>query len=502
VNDPLVKEELVAATVFPPPSTGLKLREFVQRVEGVAELKEIRGAHWDLEIGALTEVSASLADSKALLFDEIIGYPKGYRVLTNALGSQKRSALALGLDPSLTGVKLVSALKEKLENLKLIPPRRVSDSPLVENIDSGNAINILKFPAPKWHREDGGRYIGTMDAVILKDPEGGWVNVGTYRIEVHDENTLGVYISPGKHGKIILDKYWSRGKRAPIALACGIDPILFAVGSTGSLAQWEVSEYEVAGGLANAAIDVIENELTVLPVPASAEIVFVGEAPPPHIESRKEGPFAEWTGYYASGAREEMVVKVNRVLYRNDPIITGFPHFKPFYSTLIYPSLFIAASIWNAMEKVGVPEIRGVWLLESGYHNFIVVSIRQKYAGHSRQAAHAVLGSRSGGYNGRFIVLVDDDVDPSNTSDVLWAIGTRCDPATSIEVAHSCWSTPIDPRIGPDERQRRNFTSSRGIIDACKPFHWIKEFPPTSTITQQDFEETMRKWGAILSTNK
>lgn len=95
-----------------------------------------------------------------------------------------------------------------------------------------------------------------------------------------------------------------------------------------------------------------------------------------------------------------------------------------------------------------------------------------------------------------------DDADPSNTSDVLWAIGTRCDPATSIEVAHFCWSTPIDPRIGPDERQRRNFTSSRGIIDVCKPFPSIKEFPPTSTITQQDFEETTRNWGAILSTNK
>jgi UbiD family decarboxylase len=197
-----------------------------------------------------------------------------------------------------------------------------------------------------------------------------------------------------------------------------------------------------------------------------------------------------------------MVVKVNHVLYRNDPIISGFPHFKPFYSTLIYPSLFIAASIWEAIEKVGVPEVQGVWLLESGYHNFIVVSLRQKYAGHSRQAAHAVLGSRSGGYHGRFVVLVDDDVDPSNVSDVLWAIGTRCDPARSFEVAQSCWSTPIDPLIAPEDRQKKNFASSRGIIDACKPFYWIKEFPPTSTISREDFQETLRKWGAVLARPK
>ncbi|MCZ6563108.1 MAG: UbiD family decarboxylase [Deltaproteobacteria bacterium] len=480
----------------------LTLRSFIERIEAAQELKRISGANWDLEIGAITEVSASLSNSKALLFDDINGYPSGFRVITNAVGSQKRSALALGMDPLLCGVRLVRAFKKKLENLKRIPPMKVSTGPVLENIDSGSKVDVLKFPSPKWHREDGGRYIGTMDAVILKDPETGWVNIGTYRTQVHDKATLGVYISPGRHGKMILEKYWAQGKRAPIAVACGIDPILFAVASTPSLAYSGVSEYEIAGGLAEGPVEVIDNELTNLPIPAGSELVFLGESPSPNEESRIEGPFAEWTGYYASGSREEMIVKVKHVFYRKDPIITGFPHFKPFYSTLVFPSLFKAASIWDTIEKAGVPEVQGVWLLESGYHNFIVVSIRQKYAGHSRQAAHAVLGSRSGGYHGRFIVIVDDDVDPSNVNDVLWAIGTRCDPATSFEVANSCWSSTIDPRIPPDEKRKRNFTSSRGIIDACKPFHWIKEFPLASTISEQDFEETMQKWGKIILSNE
>jgi UbiD family decarboxylase len=479
----------------------LTLRAFINRVQAIKELKQISGANWDLEIGAITEVSSSLSDSKALLFDDIVGYPKGFRVITNATGSQKRSALALGIDPLLGGLKLVKTFKEKIEKLKFIAPKNVADGPVCQNIDSSNKVNVLKFPAPRWHREDGGRYIGTMDAIITKDPDSSWVNIGTYRTQAHDEKTLGVYMSPGKHGKLILQKYWSQGKKAPIAVCCGIDPILFAVASTASLAPSGLSEYEVAGGLANAPVEVIDNELTLLPIPAQAELVFVGEAPPPTMQSKKEGPFAEWTGYYASGARDEMVVNVKHVFYRNDPIITGFPHFKPFYSTLVYPSLFIAASIWNTIEKAGVPEVQGVWLLESGYHNFIVVSIRQKYAGHSRQAAHAVLGSRSGGYHGRFIVLVDDDVDPSNVSDVLWAMGTRCDPATSFEVARSCWSSPLDPRITPDDREQANFSSSRGIIDACKPFHWMKDYPATSTLSTQDFEQTMRKWGTILNSD-
>jgi len=479
-------------------SRDLTLRAFIDRVDAVQELKQISRANWDLEIGAITEVSASLSQPSALLFDDIVGYPRGFRVITNALGSQKRSALALGIDPQVSGLQLVKAVRDKLEHLQLRPPKNVADGPVLQNIDSGNKVNILKFPAPRWHRDDGGRYIGTMDAVITKDPDTGWVNIGTYRTQVHDEKTLGVYMSPGKHGKIILQKYWSQGKAAPIAVSCGIDPIMFAVASTASLASSGVCEYDVAGGLANGPVEVIDNELTLLPIPAQAEMVFVGETPPPTVQSREEGPFAEWTGYYASGSRNEMVVNVKHVFYRNDPIITGFPHFKPFYSTLVYPSLFIAASIWNTIEKAGVPEVQGVWLLESGYHNFIIVSIRQKYAGHSRQAAHAVLGSRSGGYHGRFIVLVDDDVDPSNVSDVLWAIGTRCDPATSFEVAHSCWSSPLDPRITPEERQKANFTSSRGIIDACKPFTWMKDYPRTSTISAEEFEETMRRWGTIL----
>jgi len=257
------------------------LREFIQKVDAAQELKRISGAHWDLEIGAITEVSASFSDSKALLFDEIKEYPKGFRVITNAVGSQTRSALALGLDPSLTGVRLVGAIRKKLEDLECLPPQTVNQGPVLENVDSGQAVDVLKFPAPRWHREDGGRYIGTMDAIIIKDPETGWVNIGTYRTQVHDERTLGVYMSPGKHGKLILEKYWAQGKKAPIAIACGIDPVLFAVASTASLAPWGVSEYGVAGGLAGTPVQVLNNELTVLPIPASAEIVFVGEAPSP-----------------------------------------------------------------------------------------------------------------------------------------------------------------------------------------------------------------------------
>src|ERR687892_2110166 len=105
----------------------LTLRAFINRVQAIRELKQISGANWDLEIGAITEVSSSLSESKALLFDNIVGYPKGFRVITNATGSQKRSALALGIDPQVSGLQLVKAVRDKLEHLQLIPPKNVAD---------------------------------------------------------------------------------------------------------------------------------------------------------------------------------------------------------------------------------------------------------------------------------------------------------------------------------------------------------------------------------------
>jgi len=84
-----------------------------------------------------------------------------------------------------------------------------------------------------------------------------------------------------------------------------------------------------------------------------------------------------------------------------------------------------------------------------------VISIKQKYGGHAKRAAMALLGSTYG-YHRRFVIIVDDDIDPSNIDDVLWALSTRCRPATAINVITEAWSTPLDPRITPDARAARN----------------------------------------------
>ncbi len=106
----------------------------------------------------------------------------------------------------------------------------------------------------------------------------------------------------------------------------------------------------------------------------------------------------------------------------------------------------------------------------------------------------ATMTSPEGAYHGRFLIVVDNDIDPSNENDVLWAISTRCDPATSIEIIHDCWSTPLDPLMPPDKKKRGEYTNSPAIINACRPCHWRKEFPLVNRASDELRARTLTKW--------
>ena len=195
-----------------------------------------------------------------------------------------------------------------------------------------------------------------------------------------------------------------------MALVCGIDPVLFAVAGVGL--PWGMSEYDFAGHIQKSPVEVIHGEMTGLPIPAAAEIVLEGEIPPPEVESEMEGPFGEWTGYYASGTRPSPLIRIKSVYHRNDPILTVLPDFKSYPLSSYLFLVFCAAGLWNEIEQAGITDIKGVWLAEWGMRFFQVISLKQRYGGHARQAAHIALGAREGGYLGRFVVLVDDDIDP------------------------------------------------------------------------------------------
>ena len=472
------------------------LRAFLNILDERGDLKVVEGADWNLEIGALNEIMAE-RNGPALLFDKVKGYPAGYRIATNILHREDFQKVAFGVPEGLGNLEAVRYWMEKWHKFTSYPPKVVSKGPITENIMEGKEVNILKFPTPKWHELDGGRYIGTGVATITKDPDEGWVNFGTYRVMIHDEKTLAFYASPGKHAVIAREKYWARGENCPVVMCFGQQPLIFAAAS--SALPWGVSEFEMVGHMQDGPVEVVIGKITGLPIPANAEIVIEGFSPNPKKDGRPEGPFGEWTGYYASGRRDDAVVHIKRIYFRDDPIIHGNPPLIPPMSIGFPIPLTTASVLWKELEKLGLQGIRGVYVHGPGHRIVAVISLKQRFLGHAKQVASAAGAIFVGGAcTGRYIITVDDDIDPSNLEEVLWAVTTRCDPETAIDIVPGFLTSPLDPMLAPEKREKLDFTTAKVFINACRPYHWRDKFPPVNRASAEIRDKAMRKFKEIL----
>ena len=473
------------------------LREFIDKSRELGECRTIEGAHWNVEIGRIAELALSTPDSPLIVFDEVQGYPKGYRIAANPFSSTRRVALGLGLPLELKGLDLIRAWKDRLSAVKPIPPVYVQTGPVKENVLVGDKVDILKFPTPKWHEHDGGRYIGTGCMVIAKDPDTGWINLGAYRSQIADRNTVTMHIVPGHHGAIIAKKYWDRGQSCPMAMVCGQEPQVWIAAA--SAIPIGVGEYDWAGGLRNKPVEVVTGETVDLPIPATAEIVLEGEMPPPQAESADEGPFGEWAGYYAGGTTPHPVLNIRAILHRNDPIQFGLPVMVGSYDDNVIQTLDLSAQLWAELEQQ-IAGVKGVsFAYQARRRPMIVVSLKQMCPGHVKQAALIAAGAYRGAtLVGRFIIVVDEDIDPTNMTEVLWALGTRCDPRTQIDFLSNRLSTASDPRLEPEKRKAGDLTCSTAIFDACRPWSWRDQFPRTTKTSPVVMEQVRKKWGRVL----
>ncbi|MEE8395919.1 MAG: UbiD family decarboxylase [bacterium] len=471
------------------------LREWAAEADKIGELRVIKGASWEKEIGMATLLAQKSETAPAIMFEDVPGVPKGFRVLTNVFGG-KRKNMTLGFADHLNKLQLSEEVFERyLQNQLLVPPEVVPSGPIFENVMMDDEVDLLKFPSPIWHEYDGGRYIGTGSFNVTRDPDENWINVGTYRVMLHDKNSVGFYISPGKHGRIHRDKYLDRNKPMPVVVVLGGDPLTFYMAC--SEAPYGVCEYDLAGGLREKPLRVVEGKITGLPIPANAEIAIEGFVSP--TLKKAEGPFGEWTGYYGSDVRDEPVMEVKAVYHRNDPILFGTPPQCPPDEQTRYRAIMRSAMFKQEIAKAGVPDVTAVWAHEVGGSRMLVaVAIKQRYAGHSKQAGHIAAQCHIGAYAGKYVVVVDDDIDVSNLEELMWALCTRSDPATSIDFITNAWSTPLDPTITPENRAAGKFTNSRAIIDACRPYSWRDQYPIANLSSKEYMAEAMKKFGYLL----
>lgn len=357
--------------------------------------------------------------------------------------------------------------------------------------DEGDGVDLGRFPVPVWHRQDGGPYIGSGSIVVMRDPDTGWINASIYRVQVHGKARVTVQFDhPGRHGAIISKKYWDQGKPCPIVVVNGEDPALFIAGFESLPSGY--SEFDFAGAIKETPVELYTGPKTGLPIPAQAEIVLEGFFHPPTGESLMEGPFGEFTGYYASERRPLPIMHVEAVHYRNDPILLGSPPLKPPRHHCGLP--FRGAGIWSNLDNSGVTDIVGVWQHVSSL--MTVISLKQRYDGHAKRAGLIAAGNA---YMGRIVVVVDEDIDPSNINDVMWAIATRSEPSETVDIIRNGWSSTLDPRIPPWVKERGITSHSKMIINACRPFSWIDQFPRTTAISPEDARQIEEKWLGVIT---
>jgi 4-hydroxy-3-polyprenylbenzoate decarboxylase len=439
-------------------------RDWVNHLDRAGELKRIRQpVATELEITALADQEMKQpGGGKALLIEQptVNGTVSPFPVAINTLGSWKRMALSMGADSvddvarelgALVKAKPPGSLKEALKLLSLgldlrhARPKRVRDgackevihrfdppatrsepwpaAPDVARPDSFNLLppSLLNLPILRCWPLDGGRFI-TLPCVVTQDPDTGDRNLGMYRVQIYDDRTTGLHWQlqkvAARHGR----RYYETGTRMPVAIFLGGDP-MFPFAATAPLPDG-LDEFLLAGYLRKKSIELVKCETSDLEVPANADFVIEGYVDP-REPLRDEGPFGDHTGFYTL-PEPYPVFHITAITHRKDAIypatIVGIPPMEDFYIGGASVKLFLP------IFKMNFPEIVDIALPAEGvFHNLVFVSIRKTYPMQAYKIMHGLWGMGQMMFT-KYLVVVDDDVDVHNTSEVLFRLCSNTDP--------------------------------------------------------------------------
>ncbi len=459
---------------------------------------------WNLEAGAINRRLAEMGKGKgikeggtpAVIFENVKGYPKGFRLATHMMGAIDRIAKAYGYDyKGKTSSEIKAGLTEVCAKAMKNPIKPVTvdkkDALCKQNIMMGDDIDVLKFPVPFIHEGDGGRYAVTWAYMVTKALDSDWVNWGIYRGMVHDGKTLGGLLEERQHIGLHWQKYAAKGIPMPIAIVIGGDPISFGVGSAGIAPG--VSEVDVEGGVRGKPVRLVKCETSDLLVPADAEIVIEVEAIPGDV--KEEGPYGEYTGYMGGVPEKRQVYHIKAITYRNDPIFTfqstGAP-VQDFAATF-----FTSAQANEILARIGI-QARTYLMPETGFTMMMVALKNQSpnVATMVKNCLTSQMGLMSV-WTFKFLIVADD-VDIYDPGQCLWAISTRCHPRRGLIVSDEICG-PLTPFASVEERRGRN--APHLTFDCMFPLAWraVPGSTPTvsgfTTIYPKDIQEkVIQKW--------
>jgi UbiD family decarboxylase len=381
-----------------------------------------------------------------LLFEQVRGHD--IPIVCNVVASRRALAFAVGVDESRLALEYARRIKETVK------PVVVADPPFRTRVLTGPALDLARLPIPTYFPGDAGRYL-TAGMLVARDPETGVETEGYHRFQLKGRDRLGVSLHSRRRMFEYQRRAEAKGQALPCAIVLGLHPLV----SMGSLAYppADVGKFEVVGGLFGEPLEVGPCATIDLHVPAAAEIVIEGEI---LAETREpEGPFGEFTGYFSRRSTQHVFV-AKAVAMRERPWFQsiGSGRAGDHITTL---GLVREAEIWNALNRV-IPNVTGVHVPLSGTSSFTAyVALRQSRPGEAKHVIPIVLGVD---HYLKLVVVVDDDIDVFDESDVLWAVATRMQADRDLVVIGGSLGAMLDPSADD-----RGVTAKLGI-DATRPF--------------------------------
>ncbi len=410
------------------------LREYLSVLDSMGELQEIDvEVDWNLEIGAIIRRAYDLR-APAPLFNNIKDIEEGFRVLGGSAGlsAQKglrlaRIATSLGFSPDTGAKEIVNTISDAILK-EGIPPSVVDSGACHENILTGDDIDLMRFPVPYIHHGDGGRYINTWGTVVVDTPDKSWTNWSINRIMLLDNKRMTGLVPSQQHLGIIHQMWKDRGEPTPFALALGAPPAVPFF--SGMPISKNISEVNIMGALYGEPVDVVKCKTVDLHVPAGTEIVIEGTIS--DVETEEEGPMGEFAGYMGEHDTPQPVYNVSAITYRNNPILPVVYAGVPVEDTQSCCGTMYSAAIMAELRKHNFPVTTCFLLFESAVH-WLIVTVHRPCKSYeethylTREAKDIIFGSKPG-VDIPKVMLVDDDIDPSDADQVMWAFSTRCHP--------------------------------------------------------------------------
>ncbi|MFJ9176568.1 non-oxidative hydroxyarylic acid decarboxylases subunit C [Streptomyces sp. NPDC102360] len=436
------------------------LRSFLGTLEKEGQLLRISDEVLpEPDLAAAANATGRIGENApALFFDNVKGFTDA-QIALNVHGSWANHALALGLPKNTPVKEQVEEFARRWDAFPVAPERR-EDAPWRENTQEGEGVDLFSvLPLFRLNDGDGGFYLDKA-AVVSRDPEDpenfGKQNVGTYRIEVIGTNRLAFQPVPMHDVAQHLRKAEEVGEDLPIAITLGNDPVMAIV--AGMPMAYDQSEYEMAGALRGAPAPIATAPLTGFDVPWGSEVVIEGV-----IESRKrqiEGPFGEFTGHY-SGGRRMPVIRVDRVSYRTSPVFEslylGMPWTECDY--LVGPNTCVPLL---KQLREAFPEVQAVNAMYT-HGLMVIISTKKRYGGFAKAVGMRAMTTPHGlGYVAQ-VIVVDEDVDPFNLPQVMWAMSAKVNPKDDVVVIPNLSVLELAPAAQPAG------ITSKMIIDATTP---------------------------------